>query len=79
MIVLVTPYLVEAFNENQRPRLPGEEVGEPNELDFYLRGKIENRCEQDYRTTTNIPAVRVFRRDRCVEKDYVKGAHGYSE
>ena len=79
LIVLVTPHLVEGVNENELPRLPGEEVGEPNELDFYLRGKIEDRCGKDFRTTTNIPPVRTFRRDRCLEKNYVKGAHGYSE
>lgn len=79
LVVLVTPHLVEAVDDNQRPLLPGEDIGEPDDLEFYLRGKIENRCGQDFRSTTNIPPVKTFRRDRSLEKTYVKGAHGYSE
>ncbi len=79
LVVLVTPHLVEGVNENQRPLLPGEDVGEANDLEFYLRGKIENRCGQDFRSTTNIPPVKTFRRSQCLEKNYMKGSHGYSQ
>lgn len=77
LVVLVTPYLVEGLDEKDQPRLPGEEVGEPNDLDFYLRGNIEARCGEDFRSTTHVPgtACKLIR----LEKTCVKGKHGYSE
>ena len=77
LVVLVTPYLVEGLDEKDQPRLPGDEVGEPNDLDFYLKGNIEVRCGEDFRSTTHVPgtACKLIR----LEKTCVKGTHGYSE
>ena len=41
LVVLVTPYLVESMNPEQVPPGPGDEVKEPNDLEFYFLNRIE--------------------------------------
>ncbi len=53
LVVLVTPYLVEPMNADQVPPSPGDEVKEPNDLEFYLLNRIEGRTGVDFRSTTN--------------------------
>lgn len=51
LIVLVTPYLVEAMRADQVPPLPGDDVLEPNDKEFYLDQRIEGRGHEYYRST----------------------------
>jgi pilus assembly protein CpaC len=52
LVVLVTPYLVEPMNAGQVPLTPGDEVKEPNDLEFYFLNRIEARTGKDFRGTT---------------------------
>ena len=50
--MLVTPYLVEPMSHDQVPPTPGDEVKEPNDLEFYFLNRIEARTGKDFRATT---------------------------
>lgn len=79
LVVLVTPYLVEPMTAEQVGMRPGDEVTEPNDLEFYLLGRIEGRVGRDFRSTTKwddpLDLVR-----RCkLERRYICGPNGFSE
>jgi pilus assembly protein CpaC len=51
LVVLVTPYLIEPMNHDQIPPLPGDEVNEPNDLEFFFLNRLEGRTGVDFRST----------------------------
>jgi len=52
LLILVTPELVHPLEPDQAPSiLPGMEVTEPNDLDFFIYGDIEGRNECHHRST----------------------------
>ncbi|MBN1912723.1 MAG: pilus assembly protein N-terminal domain-containing protein [Pirellulales bacterium] len=51
LIILVTPELVEPMEPEEVPPLPGFDVTEPTNLEFYLKGRIEGRPTHEYRST----------------------------
>ena len=80
MLVLVTPYLIEPNNPDQVPPSPGDEVNEPNDLEFYLLNRIEGRTGVDGRSTTHYddPCYLL----RClmgVHKHHVQGPFGFPD
>jgi pilus assembly protein CpaC len=80
LIVLVTPYLVEAMNPDQVPPVPGDEVKEPNDLELYLLGRIESRMGRDFRATVEYDdATHLLRHYLKLEKNHICGPHGFSE
>jgi pilus assembly protein CpaC len=52
LVVLVTPYLVEPMTRGQVPPGPGDEVKEPNDLEFYFLNRVEGKTGVDFRSTT---------------------------
>src|SRR5262249_3157028 len=78
LVVLVTPYLVEPMNKGQVPPTPGDEVKEPNDLEFYLFNRIEGKTGYDFRSTTQwddpLHLVRLLK----LEQKYVSGPVGFS-
>jgi pilus assembly protein CpaC len=80
LVVLVTPYLVEPMNPEQVPPTPGDEVKTPKDLEFYLLNRIEGRTHEDWRSTTEYDdALHVLRCFMKLEKDHIRGPHGYCE
>jgi pilus assembly protein CpaC len=80
LIVLVTPYLVEPMEHDQVPPSPGDEVKEPNDLEFYLLGRIEGRTGVDFRSTTQYDdATHVVRCLLRLHEQRVRGPQGYCE
>jgi len=51
LLILVTPYLVAPINAENVPCLPGEELKDPNDLEFYLLNRIEGRTGRDFYST----------------------------
>jgi pilus assembly protein CpaC len=51
LLVAVTPYLISPVNAGECLQLPGQEVMEPNDLEFYLLNRIEGRTGQPHRST----------------------------
>ncbi len=79
LVVLVTPYLVEPMNHGQVPPTPGDEVKQPNDLEFYFLNRIEARTGKDFRATTAWDDIYNLRNHLKLEKKYVNGPVGFSE
>jgi pilus assembly protein CpaC len=79
LVVLVTPYLIEPMSPGQVPPTPGDEVKQPNDLEFYFLNRIEARTGKDFRATTVWDDVFNLRYLLNLEKKYVNGPVGFSE
>jgi len=79
LVVLVTPYLVEPMSPGQVPPTPGDEVKQPNDLEFFFLNRIEARTGKDFRATTSWDDVYNLRNHLKLEKKYVNGPVGFSE
>jgi pilus assembly protein CpaC len=79
LLVLVTPYLVTPMNPDQVPALPGSDIKDPTDCEFYLKNHMVGRTETGYRATANWndPLGMVHRMK--VEKRCISGPVGYSE
>jgi pilus assembly protein CpaC len=80
LLILVTPYLVEPMEEGQVPALPGSEVGEPGDLEFYFTGRIESATGRDTRSTVGydilVPRLRALFH---LDHRYVRGPVGFCD
>jgi pilus assembly protein CpaC len=79
LVVLVTPYLVEAMNPDQVPAGPGDEIREPNDLELYFLGRIEGRTGKDHRSTTSYDDPMHLIHHMKLERKYLAGPCGYSD
>jgi pilus assembly protein CpaC len=79
LVVLVTPYLIEPMSPGQVPPTPGDEVKEPNDLEFYFLNRIEARTGKDFRATTEWDDPFHLRHHLNLEKKYVNGPVGFSD
>jgi pilus assembly protein CpaC len=78
LLVVVTPYLVSPTNGCQRPPLPGAEVMEPNDLEFYLLNRLEGRTGHPFRSTGQWDNPFSLQRQRQLEQNYIFGSVGVS-
>lgn len=62
LVILVTPELVAPLNACEGPSLPGSDIFEPGDCEFYLYGQLEGRRMQDFRSAA--------RTDRARQKSY---------
>jgi pilus assembly protein CpaC len=51
LLVLVTPLMVEPMSPNECVCLPGENIQDPTDHEFYLKNRIEGRIGVDFRAT----------------------------
>ena len=65
LVVLVTPILVHPLDMCKTPPLPGSDVFEPGDIEFYLLGHLEGRRSEDYRTSVRTDFRRQERYIRC--------------
>lgn len=79
LVVLVTPYLVEPMNPGQVPPTPGDEVGSPNDCEFYLFHRLESRKGEDFRATLSWDDPLRLRQFLNLEKKNIHGPCGFSE
>jgi pilus assembly protein CpaC len=79
LVVLVTPYLIEPMKHDQVPPTPGDEVKEPNDLEFYLLNRIEARTGYDFRSSTKWDDVYHLRDLLKLERKYVAGPVGFTD
>lgn len=79
LVVLVTPYIVEAMPPGQVPPGPGDEVDQPNDLEFFFLNRIEGRTGIDNRSTTMYDDPLHLIRDSIVERKYLIGPSGFSK
>lgn len=79
LLIVITPYLVEPMNSDQVPLSPGDELFEPNELEFFLLGRIESRVGRDHRSPVKwddpLDLVRIMN----LERRQAQGKVGFSQ
>ena len=78
LMIMVTPYLVEATDACNQVPLPGEDVMDPNDLEFYLMNRIEGRVGRPFRPTVEYEFCRP-RMQIEYEKEYLHGPVGFSQ
>jgi pilus assembly protein CpaC len=79
LVVLVTPYLVEPMNPDQVGPTPGDDVKEPNDLEFYFFNRIESRTGKDFRSTLGWSDPFHVRGLIKLESKSVCGPHGFED
>jgi pilus assembly protein CpaC len=79
LLVLVTPYLVQPMSPDQVPPLPGSEIKDPNDKEFYFLNRIEGRTGRDFRATTSWDNAWHLVEHMKLEQCYMQGPVGYSE
>ncbi len=76
LVVLITPELVHPMEHEEVPPLPGSDLFEPNDLEFYLWGRLESHHPRDYRSPIRTDWGRM-RQYHTMEEMYLSGQHGY--
>ena len=73
----VTPPLVSPVPAGRRPPLPGSDVFEPDDLDFFLHGRLTGSLPEDYRSPlrSDLEKMKAFRR---AEQKYILGRPGHT-
>ena len=79
LVILVTPFLVEARESDDSLPLPGDDVDQPTDLELFLYHRIEGCTGTKVRSTTfrNVPKCCYEVID--LEQRYVRGPHGYTD
>ena len=75
LVVLVTPMLVHPLDMCKTPPLPGNDVFEPGDVEFYLLGHLEGRRSEDYRASVRTDFCRQKRYCDCNDL-FIIGPHG---
>ena len=75
LLVLVTPELVHPMEPEEVPPLPGFDVTEPDNVEFFFRGDIEGNPTRNYRSTV---WPRLQQRYRAGGSPMISGPFGHS-
>ncbi|MCG8586748.1 MAG: pilus assembly protein N-terminal domain-containing protein, partial [Pirellulales bacterium] len=76
LIIIVTPELVHPMDPEEVPPLPGFDVTEPNDREFYLGGRLEGRPTVEHRSTV-WPSL--MRRYRSGGDSMISGPFGHGQ
>src|SRR5262249_51607547 len=68
--------LVHPMDHKEVPPLPGSDLYEPSDVEFYVLGRLESRREYDYRSPVMNDYQRQVNYARC-EQIYISGPLGY--
>lgn len=77
LVFLITPELVHPMEHNEVPPLPGYNVMEPGDTEFYLYGRLESRRGEDYRAGVRTDINRMLNY-RFGKDQYISGPFGPS-
>jgi pilus assembly protein CpaC len=78
LVILVTPELVAPMEKKEVPKLPGSDLFEPSDFDFYFWGRLENRRSMDYRSQAMNDIHRMIRYHHA-EQQYIFGPVGHTD
>jgi pilus assembly protein CpaC len=78
LIILVTPYLVSPMDSDQRVCLPGEDILDPTDCEFYFLNRIEGRTGIPFRSTTAWDNPLGLHEKLIFERRATCGPFGYS-
>ncbi|MFO0930833.1 MAG: hypothetical protein U0736_28005 [Gemmataceae bacterium] len=77
LVILVTPRLVHPLECNEIPPLPGHDLLEPTDFEFYILGRLESHTGLDYRSPIRTDKSRK-EQFRQLEQTYLCGPSGPS-
>lgn len=77
LVILITPQLVRPIDSAASPPLPGSDVYEPGDVEFYLGAHMESQRATNYRSTVRTDYHRQKRYMHC-EDAFIIGPSGYS-
>ncbi len=78
LLILITPELVRPLDGKDCPPLPGADVFEPGDIEFYLLGRLESRRPYDYRSPVMTDIHRMIKYRHC-EQEFIFGPQGHSD
>ena len=76
LVILVTPELVSPKDLRQVARLPGDNVYEPTDVEFFLSNRLESRRSKDFRSPVRTDFVKQQLPDRCCPDQFIIGSSG---
>jgi pilus assembly protein CpaC len=76
LIILVTPELIQPMEPEEVPPLPGFDVTEPTNCQFYIKGRLEGRPTHEYRSTV---WPRLRRRYKAGGPEMISGPFGHGD
>ena len=79
LVVLVTPELAHPLEAGCTPPLPGSDVFEPTDVEFYLGNRLESRRSTDFRSPVRTDYHRIKQFQRYCHDQYIIGPSGYSQ
>ncbi|MCH1493994.1 MAG: pilus assembly protein N-terminal domain-containing protein [Rubripirellula sp.] len=78
LVILVTPHLVAPANDVSEYALPGDDVSEPTDIEFYIANRLESRRTNSYRASVRTDHARQKQGERCTMDKFMIGSVGPS-
>lgn len=75
VVVLVSPDLVHPLDDCKTPGVPGDDVFEPGDVEFFLLNRLESRRSEDYRTVVRTDWARMHQYQHCEDR-FIIGTKG---
>ena len=76
LVILVTPHLVAPVDANLALPLPGDDVHEPTDIEFYVLNRLESRRDSDFRASARTDRARQKRGEVCRPERFMIGNVG---
>lgn len=76
LVILVTPELVAPVDSRDAKGLPGNDVYEPTDVEFFLSNRLESRRSKDYRSPVRTDFHKQRVPDRCCPDRFLIGSNG---
>lgn len=76
LVILVTPHLVSPIERNNTPELPGNDVHEPTDIEFFVANRLESRRNRDFRASVQTDLARQKAAEKCQVQSYMIGSIG---
>ena len=76
LVILVTPELVAPLGEHHQPSLPGDDIYEPSDIEFYLANRLESRRARNHRSAVRTDCDRQKSGEFCDVEQFLIGAVG---
>ena len=76
LVILVTPELIAPLDACSAPSLPGSDIHEPSDIEFYLSNRLESRRSRDHRASVRTDFHRQYRAEHCCPELHMVGDVG---
>lgn len=76
LVILVTPHLVAPVDACHSLPLPGDDVREPTDIEFFIANRLESRRSRDFRASVRTDYARQKRAEHCCAERFIIGQVG---